>query len=69
MSYVKPVTAEQVRALRELSGEGLMKCKSVLEKRAMLAAIEEVRWELSPTEQSTAVHTILDVLEYLVKRA
>lgn len=67
MSYVKPVTREQVLALRELTGEGMMTCRRDLDRRAMLAAIEECRFEAGP-EYNRTMHTVLDVLQYLVER-
>lgn len=66
-SYVKPVTREAINALHEETGEGKMACRSILQKKAMLAAIEECRWEAGPTCNS-AMHTVLDVLQYLVER-
>lgn len=67
MSYVKPVTLEQVKAMQASTGEGLMFCRREVEKRNMLAAIEEIRWE-SGSEYNRAMHTVLDVLQYLVER-
>lgn len=66
-SYVKPVTTEQVRALRESSGDGLLACKRAAEKQNMLDAIEAVRWECG-ADYNSAMHTVLDVLQYLVER-
>lgn len=66
-SYVKPVTAEQVRIVQELTGDGLLACKRAVEKENMLDAIEQVRWEIG-TEYNSAMHTVLDVLQYLVER-
>lgn len=67
MSYVKPVTREQVQALRDQTGEGMMTCRRDLQKKAMLSAIEECRFEAGP-EYNRAMHTVLDVLQYLVER-
>lgn len=70
MSYVKPANPERIAALKLLPeigkyGDGARKQE---EKERMLAAIEECRWELSPEEYNQAVHTVLDVLQYLVER-
>lgn len=67
MSYVKPVTREQVIELRDQTGEGMMACRSYLQRKAMLDAIEECRFEAGP-EYNRAMHTVLDVLQYLVER-
>lgn len=67
MSYVKPVTREQVQALRDQTGEGMMACRRDLQREAMLDAIEECRFEAGP-EYNRAMHTVLDVLQYLVER-
>lgn len=68
MSHVKPASRERIHAIRNETGEGLMTCKRIEEKERMLAAIEECRWELAPEEYNQAVHTVLDVLQYLVER-
>lgn len=65
--YVKPVTREAINALHEETGEGKMTCKAILQKKAMLAAIEECRWEAGK-DCNKAMHTVLDVLQYLVER-
>lgn len=66
-SNVKPASQERIHELREMTGDGIMACKKMEEKERMLAAIEEVRWESGP-EYNSAMHTILDVLQYLVER-
>lgn len=67
MSYVKPITREAIIQRRTETGEPLMYCKRALQKEAMLAAIEEIRFEAGP-EYNKAMHTVLDVLQYLVER-
>lgn len=37
------VTAERVKALRETSGEGMMRCKAILAEKAFNAAIPAAR--------------------------
>ena len=66
-SYVKPVSSERIKQIRNETGAGLLECKRKEEKERMLAAIEEIRWE-SGTEYNSAMHTVLDVLQYLVER-
>ncbi|WPJ20531.1 hypothetical protein vBPFY1MI_72 [Pseudomonas phage vB_PF_Y1-MI] len=67
MSYVRPVTLEAILAFVEDTGEGKMAAKAVLEKKSMLAAIEECRFEAG-SEYNRTMHTVLDVLQYLVER-
>lgn len=66
-SYVKPASRERIHAIRNETGEGLMACKRMEEKERMLAAIEECRWEAG-ADYNSAMHTVLDVLQYLVER-
>lgn len=68
MSFVKPVSLERILEIRNGSGYARSKCERLEEKERMLAAIEECRWELSPEEYNRSVHTVLDVLQYLVER-
>lgn len=67
-SYVKPASRERIHEIRNQTGEGLMACKRVEEKERMLAAIEECRWEIPAEQYNSAMHTVLDVLQYLVER-
>ncbi|ATW58270.1 hypothetical protein CNR37_00063 [Pseudomonas phage ventosus] len=66
-SYVQPASSERIKQIRNETGAGLLECKRKEEKERMLAAIEEIRWE-SGTEYNSAMHTVLDVLQYLVER-
>jgi len=66
-SYVKPASRDRIHEIRNQTGEGLMACKRMEEKERMLAAIEEVRFEAG-TDYNSAMHTVLDVLQYLVER-
>jgi hypothetical protein len=68
MSYVKPANAERIEALKEELGIFYgPTARNAEEKERMLAAIEECRWEAGP-EWNRAMHTVLDVLQYLVER-
>jgi len=67
-SFVKPASRERIHEIRNQTGEGLMACKRIEEKERMLAAIEEVRFETPPEQYTSAMHTVLDVLQYLVER-
>lgn len=66
-SYLKPASLERIHAIRNETGEGMMTCKQMETKERMLAAIEEVRFEAG-TGYNSAMHTVLDVLQYLVER-
>lgn len=68
MSYMKPVTAEQVKEFLELNpGMGEFLAKDYLKKQNALEALECLRWSAKP-EYSIFDHTIVDVLQYLVER-
>jgi len=67
-SYVKLASRERIHEIRNQTGEGLMACKRIEEKERMLAAIEECRWEIPKEQYNSAMHTVLDVLQYLVER-
>lgn len=69
MSYVKAVSVEDILAYVAETGEGKMTAKAILQKRNMLAAIEECRWEIPIADYTRAQHTVLDVLQYLVEKA
>lgn len=66
-SYVKPRSEDRINAIRNGGGYSRAECEKREEKERMLAAIEEIRWE-SGTEYNSAMHTVLDVLQYLVER-
>lgn len=66
-SYVKPASEARILAIRNGGGYSRAECERREEKERMLAAIEEVRWE-SGVEYNSAMHTVLDVLQYLVER-
>lgn len=68
-SYVKPVNPERIAELKldPHIGKYGDTARRVEEKERMLAAIEEIRWE-SGTDYNSAMHTVLDVLQYLVER-
>lgn len=70
MSFVKLMDPARIAELKldPAIGKYGDTARRVEEKERMLAAIEECRWELEPQEYNRAVHTVLDVLEYLVKR-
>lgn len=68
MSYVKPFNRARFDELcKELPLDWGVAAASQEEKERMLAAIEEVRFEAGP-EYNRAMHTVLDVLQYLVER-
>ncbi|QYW06691.1 hypothetical protein uav_160 [Pseudomonas phage UAVern] len=66
-SYVKPADEARILAIRNAGGYSRAECEQREEKERMLAAIEEVRWE-SGADYNSAMHTVLDVLQYLVER-
>lgn len=66
-SYVKPQSEARILQIRDGGGYSRAECERREEKERMLAAIEEVRWETG-TEYNSAMHTVLDVLQYLVER-
>jgi hypothetical protein len=70
MSYVKPQNLERIAELKlePLIGKYGPHARNAEEKERMLAAIEECRFELTPEQYNRAVHTVLDVLQYLVER-
>lgn len=68
---MKEITAEDVRKLREETGEGLMACKKILldqqrveEKAEMLSLINELSFSDRKTER-----LMKDLLRYLVRKA
>ena len=68
---MKTITAEDVRKLREETGEGLMACKKILEERyaaeekqEMLAKVRELSFLDRRTE-----HIVKEILTYLVRKA
>lgn len=67
-SYVKPANEARILEIRNGGGYSRAECERREEKERMLAAIEEVRWETPPEQYTSAMHTVLDVLQYLVER-
>lgn len=67
MSHVREVTLEDILDLVASTGEGKMAAKAILQKKNMLEAIEECRFEAG-LEYNRTMHTILDVLQYIVER-
>lgn len=65
---MKQITAEDVRKLREETGEGLMACKKILLERAAKEEKEEILAkvrELSFTDRKTE-RVVKEILTYLV---
>lgn len=62
---MKTITAEDVRKLREETGEGLMACKKILEERY---AAEEKQDILSLIWACDVDSDLRKILEYLVRR-
>lgn len=68
MSYVKRPNQARIDELHEKFGQFfLAQAREAETKERMLAAIEECRFEAGP-EYNRAMHTVLDVLQYLVER-
>lgn len=68
MSYVKTPDQKRIDELHEKFGRFFLKqARDAEEKERMLSAIEECRWEAGP-DYNIAMHTVLDVLQYLVER-
>lgn len=68
MSYVKPASKDRIEQLKAEMGQFFgPDARRAEEKERMLAAIEECRFEAGP-EYNRAMHTVLDVLQYLVER-
>jgi len=63
---MKTITAEDVRKLREETGEGLMACKKILEKRY---AAEEKQEIINILYKMDLSEDMLKVLGYLVRKA
>jgi translation elongation factor EF-Ts len=63
---MKQITAEDVRKLREETGEGLMACKKILEERCAAEDKQEIINILYKMEFS---EDMLKVLGYLVRKA
>lgn len=63
---MKTITAEDVRKLREETGEGLMACKKILEERYAAEEKQEIINILYKMELS---EDMLKVLGYLVRKA
>ena len=68
---MKEITAEDVRKLRQETGEGMMACHKILLERAaederdeMLAKVRELSFPDRKTER-----LVKEILTYLVKRA
>lgn len=68
-SFVKAPDKERIDRIKEETGAYYGTNAREFEKRErMLAAIEEARFEMTPGEYNRAMHTVLDVLQYLVER-
>lgn len=66
VSHMKLVTAEQIEEIRDANpGLGSLDCKRLAQKTNALEAIEEARFCPDPWKQ---LHTVLDVLQYIVER-
>lgn len=63
---MKTITAEDVRKLREETGEGLMACKKILEERY---AAEEKQEIINILYKMDLSKDMLKVLGYLVRKA
>lgn len=63
---MKQITAEDVRKLREETGEGLMACKKILEERY---AAEEKQEIINILYKMDLSEDMLKVLGYLVRKA
>lgn len=68
---MKTITAEDVRKLREETGEGLMACKKILEERYAVEEKQEMLGkvrELSFLDRRTE-SIVKEILTYLVRKA
>ena len=73
MQYTSPVTHEDIEKIREqfpnmgrLEASKLARALKAQEaKRNALEAVENARWK---TDTARQVHTVLDVLQYLIQR-
>lgn len=63
---MKTITAEDVRKLREETGEGLLACKKILEERY---AAEEKQEIINILYKMDLSEDMLKVLGYLVRKA
>lgn len=75
---MKEITAEDVRKLREETGEGLMACKKILleraaqkEKAEMLMKLDDLRFNvnLRQVDVQEALIDIYKLLDYLIRKA
>lgn len=75
---MKQITAEDVRKLREETGEGMMACNKILleraaeeEKQEMLNVLDDLRYNVNcgRTNVDEALDHIHKLLDYLVRKA
>ena len=71
-------TIEEVRALQQETGEGMMACKKILEQRhaaeykaEMLSKLDDLRYNVNSRnmDMMEAITDIYKLLDYLVRKA
>lgn len=72
---MKGPTIEEVRALQQETGEGMMACKKILEKKyaaeekeEMIKDVQEIKWMLRYGETRDILEDVIKVLEKVVRR-
>lgn len=75
---MKSPTIEDVRALQQETGEGMMACKKILEQRCaaeekekMLGKIDDLRYNVNSRHMNVeeAITDIYKLLDYLVRKS
>jgi hypothetical protein len=75
---MKGPTIEEVRALQQETGEGMMACKKILEQRyaeeykaEMLGRLDDLRYNVNSRnmDMGEAITDIYKLLDYLVRKA
>ena len=75
---MKGPTAEEVRALQQETGEGMMACKKILEQRyakeykvEMLSKLDDLRYNVNSRHMAVeeAITDIYKLLDYLVRKS
>lgn len=72
---MKGPTIEEVRALQQETGEGMMACKKILEQRyaaeekeEMIKDVQEIKWMLRYGETRDILEEVIEVLDKVVRR-
>lgn len=72
---MKGPTTEEVRALQQETGEGMMACKKIIEQRyaaeekeELIKDVQEIKWMLRYGETRDILEEVTKVLDKVVRR-